>query len=313
MTSFLNSFGGPTAVLDIFGLLTFVCSGIIFVIASLRMDREAVVRRTSLVLPALLAAGVKPTKSDLNKPLFVRPDPGPDSAEQRVIIRNLVKLGIPAGIASWFFSAIRFIAAMVSGLAAIFVVAYVPALDGSVLGRTALAVAAAAAGWSVLPVLIRMDARRRVKAAANSLPEALDLLVVCVDAGLSLEDSLRRVVDELKKARPALAEELALTLADLQILPSRDEALQKMIDRMDLPNIRAFVATLTQTLRYGTPLAQALRTIATEIRNDAMIKLEERANKLPALLTVPLILLIMPTIFLIIGGPAVLRLLDVWH
>jgi tight adherence protein C len=89
--------------------------------------------------------------------------------------------------------------------------------------------------------------------------------------------------------------------------------LQRMADRLNLPSVRAFVGTLIQTLRYGTPLAQSLRTISSEMRNEALIKLEEQANKLPALLTVPLILLIMPTIFLIIGGPAFLRVRDVWR
>jgi tight adherence protein C len=165
----------------------------------------------------------------------------------------------------------------------------------------------------LMPLLVQVGARRRADEAAAGLPEALDLLVVCLDSGLSLEDSLARVVSELDLARAPLAEELALTLADLQILPSRDEALGKMAERLDLPSVRTFVATLIQTLRYGTPLSHALRTIAAELRNDAMIKLEEKTNKLPALLTVPLMLFIMPTIFLIIGGPAFLRLLDVWR
>jgi tight adherence protein C len=143
------------------------------------------------------------------------------------------------------------------------------------------------------------------------MPEALDLLVVCVDAGLSLEDSLARVVSELRRTRPALTDELALTSADLQILPSRDEAFARMADRVDLPSVRSVVATLAQTLRYGTPLAQGLRVIAAEMRNDALVQLEERANQLPALMTVPMMAFIMPTIILIIGGPAALRLMDV--
>ena len=117
------------------------------------------------------------------------------------------------------------------------------------------------------------------------MPEALDLLVVCVDAGLSLEDGLSRVVSELRASRPALADELALTSADLRILPSRDQALAKMSERVDLASIRSVTTTLAQTLRYGTPLAQALRVIATEMRNDALIQMEQRANQLPALLT----------------------------
>jgi tight adherence protein C len=108
-----------------------------------------------------------------------------------------------------------------------------------------------------------------------------------------------------------LADELAMTSADLQILPSRDEALLRMADRIDVPSIRSVVTTLAQTLRYGTPLAQALRVIAAQMRDEALIQLEERANQLPALLTVPMMLFIMPTIFLIVGGPAAIQLVDI--
>ena len=139
------------------------------------------------------------------------------------------------------------------------------------------------------------------------------VLAVCVEAGLSLEDGLARVVTELGRSQPALADELGLTLADLKILPSRDQALANFAARIDIPSIRAVITTLAQTLRYGTPLAQSLRVVAAEMRNDALIDLEERANRLPAYMTVPVILFLMPTIFLIVGGPAALRLFDAFH
>jgi tight adherence protein C len=143
------------------------------------------------------------------------------------------------------------------------------------------------------------------------LPEALELLVVCVEAGLALEDSIDRVTEELKLSQPVLAEELALTSADLKILPDRDIALHNLADRIAEPSVRSVVTTLSQTLRYGTPLAQALRTSAAELRSESLMTLEERANRLPTLLTVPMMLFILPTIFLIVGGPAVLRLTDI--
>ena len=166
-------------------------------------------------------------------------------------------------------------------------------------------------GWLLPTFWIQSSAKRRAKEVAASMPEALDLLVVCVDAGLSLENGLARVVIELGQTRPALADELALTSADLQILPSRDEALMRMAERVDVPSIRSVVTTLAQTLRYGTPLAQALRVIAAQMRDDALIQLEERANQLPALLTIPMMLFIMPTLFLVVGGPAAIQLIDI--
>jgi tight adherence protein C len=149
-----------------------------------------------------------------------------------------------------------------------------------------------------------------VRAIARGLPDALELLVICVEAGLSLEDAIERVVSELWESHPELSEELALTSADLKILPSRDQALANLADRVDLPGIRSIVGTLSQTMRFGTPLAQAMRVVASEMRNDALLNMEERANRLPALMTVPMIVFILPTIFMILGGPAVLRVID---
>ncbi len=107
-----------------------------------------------------------------------------------------------------------------------------------------------------------------------------------------------------------MAEELAVTGADLKMLPNSDAALRRLADRVDLPSIRSVVITLSQTLRYGTPLAQALRVVAAELRNDGLRKLEEQANRMPVLLTVPMILFILPSIFMIIGGPAFLKVMD---
>ena len=111
-------------------------------------------------------------------------------------------------------------------------------------------------------------------------------------------------------SQPALAEELALTWAEANILPDRTQALVNLADRVDNPSVRTVVGMLSQSLRFGTPLGKSLRVGATEMRNDQMTKLEERASRLPALMTIPVMLFIMPTIFLIIGGPAVIHLMD---
>jgi tight adherence protein C len=172
---------------------------------------------------------------------------------------------------------------------------------------------AAIISWFLPMFLIAYGVKQRTKAVRSGLPDALELLVVCVEAGLSLEDGLGRVVNELQRSQPALADELGLTLADLRILPSRDQALTNLADRVDVPSVRSVVTTLTQTLRYGTPLAQSLRVVASEMRNDFLIEMEERANRLPAYLTLPVMLFLMPTIFLIVGGPAALRMLEAFH
>ena len=142
------------------------------------------------------------------------------------------------------------------------------------------------------------------------LPDAFELLVICVEAGLSLEAALSRTARELHQARPWLARQLDMTSADLRISSNRDDALANLAARVGTPAMRSLATALSQTLRYGTPLAQALRSMATEMRGEAMIALEERTNRLPALMTVPMMVFIMPTIFLIVGGPAALHLID---
>jgi len=142
------------------------------------------------------------------------------------------------------------------------------------------------------------------------LPEALELLVVCVEAGLGLENALLRVAEALKASEPQLAEELALTAADMRVLANFDEGLSKLAERVNLPNIHAVATILSQSLRYGTPLAEALRSAAAEMRSEALIRMEERGNQMPTLLTLPMMLLVFPTIFLIVVGPAALNAMD---
>ena len=173
-----------------------------------------------------------------------------------------------------------------------------------------ISMAGGIAGWFIPGMIIGKMIKARTKAVVAGLPDALELLVICVEAGLAFEDGLGRIVGELEKSQPALAEELAFTAADLKILPSREQALANFAERIDAPSIRSVVTTLTQTLRYGTPLAQALRMVASELRNDTLVRLEERANQLPTLMTIPMMLFIMPTIFLIVAGPAALRVMD---
>lgn len=117
---------------------------------------------------------------------------------------------------------------------------------------------------------------------------------------------------QLKASRPELAEELAVMAADLKILPTRELAFSCMAGRIDTPVMRSVVTTLAQSMRLGTPLSQAMRTVAAAMRDEALIKLEERANSLPALLTVPMMLFILPTLFLIVGGPAALKAIDLF-
>jgi tight adherence protein C len=189
----------------------------------------------------------------------------------------------------------------------------VSALLASPLFRAAVTGGCGFFGWYGPGVYLRWMNRRRAVTIVSGLPDALELLVICAEGGLALGDGIDRIVTELRGAHPELADELAVTGADLKILPSQDQALSRLAARIDVPIVQSLVTTLIQTMRYGTPLAQALRAMGAEMRNDSLIRLEARANSLPSLLTIPMIVFILPTIFLVLGGPAILRLIDQFH
>lgn len=172
-------------------------------------------------------------------------------------------------------------------------------------------VAGAAVAGLVMPdmVLRRMRASHAAQ-VERGLADALDLMVICAEAGLPLEAAVERVATEMQDANRAVSAEFANVATELRILSDRREALQNMGDRTGLDSLRRLGGTLAQTLQYGTPLSQALRTLATELRHETLMRFEARAARLPALLTLPTIAFILPCIFLIVGGPAVLRVLD---
>ncbi len=152
------------------------------------------------------------------------------------------------------------------------------------------------------------DKRRHV--IRRALPDALDLMVICTEAGLSLDATLKRVSEEFGDACSALADELALTGLELGFLPDRRQALRNLDLRTNIPGIRGMVNNLLQADKYGTPIAQALRVLAAEFREERMLKAEEKAARLPAMLTVPMILFILPPLFVVLLGPAILRTID---
>ena len=142
----------------------------------------------------------------------------------------------------------------------------------------------------------------------RGLPDALDLLVVAAEAGLGLETAVDRVSHEMRGSNRAIAMEMNTLLQELRILPDRRMALERMAERTDIEGFKRLGSTLSQTLRYGTPLAQALRVLASDMRQERMLRIEEKAIKLPAMLIGPLILFILPALFIALIGPSVLEL-----
>ncbi len=151
---------------------------------------------------------------------------------------------------------------------------------------------------------------KRTKEIRKGLPDALDLLVICAEAGLTVDAAFTRVARELGKAYPELGDEFALTAIELSFLNERRQAFENLAYRVDLDAIRGVVTTMVQTEKYGTPLASALRVLSAEFRNERMMRAEEKAARLPAIMTIPLILFILPTLFIVILGPAACSISD---
>jgi tight adherence protein C len=158
------------------------------------------------------------------------------------------------------------------------------------------------------PRLILLVLRRRFNAAVRrGTPDSIDLLVVCSEAGMGLESALERVAQEMNRSNPAMARVLDGLLDDLRILPNRREAFEKLGSTSDA--LRRFGTMISQSLQYGTPLSQALRSIATELRRESITKLEEKAHKLGAKLLVPMVVFMLPAIFIIMGASSYLHLI----
>lgn len=175
-----------------------------------------------------------------------------------------------------------------------------------------LAVLVSALAGSYLPDLwLRNIADRRRDSIRKALPDALDLLVICTEAGLALDAAVGRVAREIGPTSAELADELGITVMELRFMPERRKALENLAQRIDLAAVQALVTTLVQTERFGTPIAQALRVLASELRTQRLLRAEEKAARLPATMTVPLIVFVLPALFVVLMGAAVLDIIDV--
>jgi tight adherence protein C len=159
-------------------------------------------------------------------------------------------------------------------------------------------------------IYLKNKIQKRSDAIRKGLPDALDLLVICAEAGLTVDGAFQRVSRELGKAYPELGDEFALTAIELGFLTERRQAFENLAHRVALDAVKGVVTTMIQTEKYGTPLASALRVLSAEFRNERMMRAEEKAARLPAIMTVPLILFILPCLFIVILGPAACSISD---
>ena len=175
----------------------------------------------------------------------------------------------------------------------------------------AAAVIGAALVGSKLPdFIVGKIRKKRLEAIRKALPDSLDMLVICAEAGLASDAALKRVVAETGRNASALSEELNQTALELSFMPERRQALENFAERAPLPSVNAFVNTMIQAEKYGTPLARAFKVLSQEQRTERMLRAEEKAGRLPATMTVPMMIFILPALFIVLIGPAILDIMD---
>jgi len=225
--------------------------------------------------------------------------------------QRLMQAGIRNKDLAFFIIFARFVLPVVLGIAAIvliYLVNHWPEWGG--VRRYATVAGILVGSYKAPDVWLKNKVNKRSSAIRKGLPDALDLLVICAEAGLTVDAAFGRVSRELGKAYPELGDEFGLTAIELGFLNERRHAFENFAMRVDLDAVRGVVTTMIQTEKYGTPLASALRVLSAEFRNERMMRAEEKAARLPAIMTVPLILFILPTLFVVILGPAACSIRD---
>jgi tight adherence protein C len=172
--------------------------------------------------------------------------------------------------------------------------------------------AALMVGWRLPDIILKRLAKQRRLRLEQGFPDALDLLVICAEAGLSLNQSIAEISEQLRSSNRDVADEFAATAAELQVSSDFGQALDNLVQRTALDDLRSLIATLKQSLAFGTPLAESMRMLASEMRATRQARMEERAARLPVLLAIPMMLFIVPCLFMIIGTPLVLRIAEVF-
>jgi tight adherence protein C len=207
----------------------------------------------------------------------------------------------------------RFVAPFIVFAAALFYLFLMTHFQWSTFMKLGVAFGAAAAGFYFPDVFVSNKIQRRQESIMQGFPDALDLLLICVESGMSIEAAFTRVAGEIGQQSVELAEEFGLTTAELSYLPDRRLAFENLAKRCGHSGVKAVAAALNQAEKYGTPLGQALRVTAQENREMRMQEAERKAAALPAKLTVPMILFFLPCLFVVILGPAVMKVMHIMN
>ncbi|HWA91217.1 MAG TPA: type II secretion system F family protein [Rhizomicrobium sp.] len=226
---------------------------------------------------------------------------------------KLAQAGYRGPTPAMVFMFFRFVMPFIVFLLALLYVFVIAHFEWSTLMKVGVAIAAALAGYYLPDIYVSNAIARRQQSIMQAFPDALDLMLICVESGMSIEPAFTRVAAEIGQTSPELAEELALTTAELSYLPERRVAFENLAQRTGHNGVKAVATALNQAEKYGTPLGQALRVAAQENRELRFSNAEKKAAALPAKLTVPMIVFFLPCLFVVIMGPALMKVSSHMH
>ena len=227
-----------------------------------------------------------------------------DAKELRSMLARAGKRG-PSAVANYLFTRI---ATPIILVIVVLIYAWVVFPEKPLAIRLAGVVAAGGIGYLLPRVFLSNAITKRQKLLQRAFPDALDLIVICVESGMSIEAAFNKVTDQMAEGAPEMSEEMGLTSAELAFLSDRRQAFENLSDRTGLPSFKSLATTLLQSERYGTPIANGLRVLAQENRDTRMSMAEKKAAALPAQLTVPMIIFFLPVLFIIIAAPAAIQI-----
>ncbi|MDP3490455.1 MAG: type II secretion system F family protein [Phenylobacterium sp.] len=230
--------------------------------------------------------------------------------EDPKVVDKLAQAGFrgPRPVSTFYF--FRFVLPFIFAASVAFYLFVINDFGLSGMNRLAAIVVGLTLGYYAPNIYISNIAQKRRESIVGAFPDALDLLLICVESGMSIEAAIQKVSQEIGGSSIELAEEMTLLTAELSYLPERRQAYEGLSRRTNHPGIKSVTTAMIQAERYGTPLGSALRVMAKENRDLRLASAEKKAAQLPAKLTVPMIVFFLPVLFLVILGPAVLRVMD---
>lgn len=220
---------------------------------------------------------------------------------------KLQQAGMRGNKPAVYFYFFRLLSPIILFIGALFYVFMINDFDLPAITRVCFSFGLGLLGYYAPNLYLSNVAQKRQQSIMSAFPDALDLLLICVESGMSIEAAFHKVSSEIGSQSIELAEELSLTTAELSYLQERRSAYENLAKRTNHPGVKAVCTSLIQAERYGTPLGQALRVMAKENRDMRLATAEKKAASLPAKLTVPMIVFFLPVLFVVILGPAIIR------